>query len=95
MLMKIGSQLPTASTFRTTTVKANLNLQENKTLKHLLPAQKAFHTLPWEMIVNQMTLDYDLLSFDLTFKNNLPFSQCSPVKPEGHRHRYFFSVNPD
>ena len=39
-----------------------------------------------------MTLDYDLLSFDLTFKNNLPFSQCSPVKPEGHRHRYFFSV---
>ena len=30
-----------------------------------------------------------------TFKNNLPFSQCSPVKPEGHKHRYFFSVNPD
>ena len=31
----------------------------------------------------------------VTFKNNLPFSQCSPVKPEGHKHRYFFSVNPD
>ena len=30
-----------------------------------------------------------------TFKNNLPFSQCSPVKPEGHIHRYFLSVNPD
>ena len=31
----------------------------------------------------------------VTFKNNLPFSQCSPMKPEGHKHRYFFSVNPD
>ena len=28
-------------------------------------------------------------------KNNLPCSHCAPVKPEGHKHRYFFSVNPD
>ena len=40
MLLKIGSQLPTASTFRTTTVKANLNLQENKTLKYLLRTEQ-------------------------------------------------------
>ena len=36
-----------------------------------------------------------LVALKETFKNNLPFSQCSPVKPEGHKHRYFFSVNPD
>ena len=43
MLLRIGSQLPTASTFRTTTVKANLNLQKNKTLKYLLrTVQKHF-----------------------------------------------------
>ena len=29
------------------------------------------------------------------FQNNLPCSHCAPVKPEGHKHRYFFSVNPD
>ena len=27
--------------------------------------------------------------------NSPPILQCSPVKPEGHKQRYFLSVNPD
>ena len=86
MLLKKGFQLRTAST-QLALILINSNNQETQ-----------------DFVGNdkgQRELDYVLRTFDslhkrkVFFKNNLPCSQCAPVKPEGHKHRYFFSVNPD